>query len=86
MEKAVHLETICSIVDQHACPKKENSLVRVHVALVPTGPRVESASDAHGPPAFVFDIDGVLIRGGTVLPAARRALAKLYSPGGWNVG
>lgn len=30
------------------------------------------------PPAFVFDIDGVLIRGGTVLPQARRALANLY--------
>nr|GAT57724.1 predicted protein [Mycena chlorophos] len=27
------------------------------------------------PPAFVFDIDGVLIRGPTVIPAARRALA-----------
>ena len=34
------------------------------------------------PPAFVFDIDGVLIRGGTVLPAARRALARLYSADG----
>lgn len=31
-----------------------------------------------GPPAFVFDIDGVLIRGGNVLPEARRALAQLY--------
>jgi len=30
----------------------------------------------------VFDIDGVLIRGGTVLPAARRALARLYSADG----
>lgn len=30
----------------------------------------------------MFDIDGVLIRGGDVLPAAKRALAKLYHPGG----
>ncbi len=41
-----------------------------------------AAANPEGPPAFVFDIDGVLIRGGTVLPAARRALAKLYQPGG----
>lgn len=40
------------------------------------------AGNPEGPSAFVFDIDGVLIRGGTVLPAARRALAKLYEPGG----
>ena len=30
----------------------------------------------------MFDIDGVLIRGGNVLPAAKRALAGLYHPGG----
>lgn len=35
-----------------------------------------------GPPAFVFDIDGVLIQGGTVLPEAKQALAKLYTSGG----
>jgi len=29
------------------------------------------------PLAFVFDIDGVLVRGSGVLPAARRALALL---------
>jgi hypothetical protein len=40
------------------------------------------AGNPEGPPAFVFDIDGVLIRGGNVLPAARRALANLYQPGG----
>ena len=40
------------------------------------------AGNPNGPPAFVFDIDGVLIRGGDVLPAAKRALAKLYQPGG----
>ncbi|KAF7301257.1 hypothetical protein MIND_00690500 [Mycena indigotica] len=32
---------------------------------------------ARPPPAFVFDIDGVLIRGPSVLPAAKRALAIL---------
>ena len=35
-----------------------------------------------GPPAFVFDIDGVLIQGGTVLPEAKKALAKLYTNNG----
>ncbi len=35
-----------------------------------------------GPPAFVFDIDGVLIQGGTVLPEAKKALAKLYTDNG----
>ncbi|KAI9224829.1 HAD-like domain-containing protein [Blastocladiella britannica] len=35
---------------------------------------------AHSPkqPAFVFDIDGVLIQGGRVLPEARRALALVH--------
>ena len=35
-----------------------------------------------GPPAFVFDIDGVLIQGGTVLPEAKKALARLYTNNG----
>jgi hypothetical protein len=35
-----------------------------------------------GPPAFVFDIDGVLIRGRHTLPQAKRALARLYTPDG----
>lgn len=46
-----------------------------------SAPAGQSAAP-EGPPAFVFDIDGVLIRGGTVLPEARRALARLYTPGG----
>ncbi|KAL4440223.1 hypothetical protein ABPG75_003224 [Micractinium tetrahymenae] len=37
---------------------------------------------ARGPPAFVFDIDGVLIRGRHTLPQAQRALAKLYTSDG----
>ncbi|KAK9829998.1 hypothetical protein WJX72_009132 [[Myrmecia] bisecta] len=37
---------------------------------------------AAGPPAFVFDIDGVLIRGKRVLDAAKTAMAKLYKTGG----
>ena len=44
--------------------------------------RLSSAADGTLPPAFVFDIDGVLIRGKQVLDPARRALAKLYSPDG----
>ena len=46
------------------------------------GPSRRFSSAQPQPPAFVFDIDGVLIRGGTVLPAARRALARLYSADG----
>lgn len=38
-----------------------------------------------GPPAFVFDIDGVLIQGGTVLPEAKMALAKLYTNNGTSL-
>lgn len=38
-----------------------------------------------GPPAFVFDIDGVLIQGGTVLPEAKTALAKLYTNNGMSL-
>lgn len=38
-----------------------------------------------GPPAFVFDIDGVLIQGGTVLPEAKMALAKLYTNNGMSL-
>lgn len=34
------------------------------------------------PPAFVFDIDGVLIRGKNVLPAAINAMKELYVPDG----
>ncbi|EIE22207.1 HAD-superfamily hydrolase [Coccomyxa subellipsoidea C-169] len=37
---------------------------------------------ASGPPAFVFDIDGVLIRGETVLGSAKKALQRLYTRGG----
>jgi HAD superfamily hydrolase (TIGR01456 family) len=36
--------------------------------------------DTAMPPAFVFDIDGVLVRGKTILPAARAALKLLYQP------
>jgi len=38
--------------------------------------------DGPGPPAFVFDIDGVLVKGKKVLEQGRRALAKLYSSNG----
>lgn len=33
----------------------------------------------HGPPAFVFDIDGVLVRGKHVLPQAVEAMKKVTS-------
>ncbi|KAL6783740.1 hypothetical protein ACKKBF_B05610 [Auxenochlorella protothecoides x Auxenochlorella symbiontica] len=36
-----------------------------------------------GPAAFAFDIDGVLMRGGQVLPAAKRALALLHDASGF---
>ncbi|KAI3431576.1 hypothetical protein D9Q98_004626 [Chlorella vulgaris] len=44
--------------------------------------RLSSTATDCQPPAFVFDIDGVLIQGRRTLPAAKRALAKLYSPDG----
>lgn len=34
-------------------------------------------ANPHGPPAFVFDIDGVLIRGRNVLPEAKQAAKKV---------
>lgn len=39
-------------------------------------------ADLKFPLAFVFDIDGVLIRGGEVLPQAREAMRILYEGGG----
>jgi len=53
------------------------STVAEAVQRVSQDPRVRPA----GPPAFVFDIDGVLIRGKTVLDAARRAFSALYRNG-----
>jgi HAD superfamily hydrolase (TIGR01456 family) len=48
--------------------------------------RLASSAAAAAPPSapagLVFDIDGVLRRGGATLPAARRALAALHGPGG----
>ncbi len=37
------------------------------------------------PPAFVFDIDGVLIRGNKVLEPAKMALHRLYKDEGTDV-
>ncbi|GFH06044.1 uncharacterized protein HaLaN_00608 [Haematococcus lacustris] len=37
-----------------------------------------------GPPAFVFDIDGVLIRGKCVLDSAKTAMAELCPSGTWR--
>ena len=39
-----------------------------------------------GPPAFVFDIDGVLIRGKAVLPEAKQAMAKVSRRREWERG
>ena len=43
---------------------------------------IASAGASDRPPAFVFDIDGVLIRGSQVLEPAKKALARLYENGG----
>ena len=43
---------------------------------------IASAGASDYPPAFVFDIDGVLIRGSRVLEPAKKALARLYENGG----
>lgn len=58
--------------------KQPASLASWHVKSI-------SGYAPEGPPAFVFDIDGVLIQGGTVLPEARKALAKLYNKNGASV-
>ncbi|KAI8467209.1 MAG: HAD-superfamily hydrolase [Monoraphidium minutum] len=43
-----------------------------------------SAANPGGILGWVFDIDGVLIRGATVLPAARKAMQMLWSGGAWR--
>ena len=43
---------------------------------------IASAGASDRPPAFAFDIDGVLIRGSRVLEPAKKALARLYRDGG----
>lgn len=40
-----------------------------------------AGNEPKAPLAFVFDIDGVLIRGGRVLPEAKQALAAIYESG-----
>jgi hypothetical protein len=60
----------------HACKVKQP------VSLASWCLRGISGYAPEGPPAFVFDIDGVLIQGGTVLPEAKKALAKLYTNNG----
>ncbi len=35
--------------------------------------------DRRGPPAFAFDIDGVLVKGGEILEPAKKALGVLYN-------
>lgn len=42
---------------------------------------IGGSADMKLPLAFVFDIDGVLIRGGEVLPQAREAMRILYEGG-----
>ena len=43
---------------------------------------IATAGASQHPAAFVFDIDGVLIRGSRVLEPAQRALQRLYRDGG----
>ena len=43
---------------------------------------IASAGASDRPPGFVFDIDGVLIRGSRVLEPAKKALARLCGDGG----
>lgn len=47
--------------------------LRFAASLVAPG----DADNPTGVPGFVFDIDGVLIRGRTVLPAAEQAMQKV---------
>lgn len=50
-----------------------SSLVHTYVSTTVVDP----AGNPSGPPAFVFDIDGVLIRGKNVIPAAKEAMSKV---------
>lgn len=46
--------------------------------------RLHTNAASPGPPAFVFDIDGVLIRGKNVLECAKKTLWRLYKNDGSN--
>ena len=46
---------------------------------------IAGAGASDRPPAFVFDIDGVLVRGKKVLDPARRAFERLYKDGGTSM-
>ena len=39
---------------------------------------LHGTQDREGPPAFVFDIDGVLVKGKQILEPAKKALGLLY--------
>eukprot|EP00877_Chromochloris_zofingiensis_P014983 jgi/Chrzof1/9739/Cz04g14030.t1 len=57
-----------------------SSLVHTYVSTTVVDP----AGNPSGPPAFVFDIDGVLIRGKNVIPAAKEAMSKLWRGNAWQ--
>ena len=59
-------------------------LIRLHLGIIR---RLSSDSFCarDGPPGFVFDIDGVLVRGRAVLPMARQAMSRLCCRGEWSV-
>ena len=55
-----------------AMPLMSSAAYRRHSSMPPL-----SVGDQLGIPAFVFDIDGVLVRGKKVLPTARQAMSKV---------
>ena len=46
---------------------------------------LHGGQDREGPPAFVFDIDGVLIKGERILEPAKKALGLLYEDKGTQI-
>ncbi|GLC44804.1 hypothetical protein PLESTB_001212300 [Pleodorina starrii] len=63
-------------------PWQQQQQQQRHARAFSSTPVWSSSSCPSGPPAFAFDIDGVLIRGKHVLPEALEAVRKLTHPDG----
>lgn len=74
------LQRLCSLLPPWT-PARQQQQQQQRLASSSSGQQ-QSALGPDAPPAFVFDIDGVLIRGKQVLPAAVRAMARLADRAG----
>ena len=59
---------------RHLCP----TLSSVSADFARSARCLHGYQDRVGPPAFAFDIDGVLVKGGDILDPAKKALSLLY--------